>query len=115
MLYVPISSWTMETEGLKRIEAAGKDDKRQIITVFGASIGDFLPVQLVYQGKTSRCLHQVKFPTGWDITYSKNHWSYENTMKHYINNIILPYIRKKRDDLKLPHDYPALTFFNNFK
>ena len=114
--YVPVSSWTMETEGLKRIEVAGKDDKRQITAVFGASMeGDFLPVQLVYQGKTTRCLPQVEFPVGWDITYSENHWSNENTMKHYIDNIILPYIRKKRDDLKLPHDYPALTFFDNFK
>ena len=73
---------------------------------------DFLPVQLVYQGKTSRCLPQVEFPAEWDITYSENHWSNE----HYdIDNIILPYIRKKCDDLKLPHDYPALTFFDNFK
>ena len=42
MHYVPISIWTMETEGLKRIEVAGKDDKRQITAVFGASMeGDF--------------------------------------------------------------------------
>ena len=59
----------METEGLKRIEVAGKDDKRQITAVFGASMeGDFLPVQLVYQGKTTRCLPQVEFPVGGDIT-----------------------------------------------
>ena len=52
-------------------------------------------MQLVYQGKTSCCLPQVKFPTGWDITYSENRCSNENTMKHYIDNIILPHIRKK--------------------
>ena len=38
MHYVPISSWTMETEGLKRIEVAGKDDKCQITAIFGASM-----------------------------------------------------------------------------
>ena len=91
--YVPVSSWTMETEGLKRIEVAGKDNKRQITGVFGTSMeADFLPVQLVYQGKTTHCLPQVEFPIGWDITYSKNHWNNENTMKHYIDNIILPYM-----------------------
>ena len=36
--YVPVSSWTMEIEGTKRIEVAGKDDKRQITAVFGASM-----------------------------------------------------------------------------
>lgn len=40
--YVPVSSWTMETEGMKRIKVAVKDDKRQITAVFGASMeGDF--------------------------------------------------------------------------
>ena len=114
--YVPVSSWTMETEGTKRIEVAGKDDKRQITAVFGASMeGDFLPVQLVYQGKTTRCLPQVEFPASWHITYSENHWSNENTMKDYIHNIILPYVTRKRDELKLTPDYPALILFDNFK
>ena len=72
--YVPVGSWTMESEGAKRVEIAGKDDKRQITAVFGGSMaGDFLPVQLVYQGKTSRCLPKVNFPEGWHITYSASH------------------------------------------
>ena len=114
--YVPVSSWTMEIEGTKRIELAGKDDKRQITAVFGASMeGDFLPAQLVYQGKTTRFLPQVEFPTNWHFTYSENHWSNENTMKDCIHKIILPYITKKRDDLKLSAGYPALILFDNFK
>ena len=41
--YVPVSSWTMESEGLKRVELVGKDDKRQITAVFGCSLmGDLL-------------------------------------------------------------------------
>lgn len=41
--YVPVSSWTMEKEGSKRVEIAGIDDKRQITAVFaGTLIGDFL-------------------------------------------------------------------------
>ena len=54
---IPVSSWTMEVQGAKRVEVAGKDDKRQITAVFAGSMtGDFLPPQLVYQGKTERCL-----------------------------------------------------------
>ena len=47
--YVPISSWIMEQEGVKRVEVTGKDDKRQLTALFACSMsGDFLPIQLVY-------------------------------------------------------------------
>ena len=40
--YIPVSSWTMEKEGAKRLE---------ITAVFGGSLtGDFHPIQLIYQG-----------------------------------------------------------------
>ena len=47
--YVPVSDWTMEKRGSKRIEIAGIDDKRQLTAVFACSMtGDFLSPQLVY-------------------------------------------------------------------
>ena len=114
--YIPVSSWTMEVQGAKRVEVAGKDDKRQITAVFAGSMtGDFLPPQLVYQGKTERCLPHYQFPESWDITFSPNHWSNEHTMKRYVENIILPYIKDKKKALKLPDDYPSLLIFDNFK
>ena len=65
---MPVSSWTMEVEGSKRVELVGKDEKRQITAVFGGSMtGNFLPLQLVYQGKTTHCLLQVNFPEDWHI------------------------------------------------
>ena len=36
--YVPVSSWSMEVEGAKRVEVVGKDDKRQITAIFGVSM-----------------------------------------------------------------------------
>ena len=114
--YVPVSSWTIESEGSKRVELAGKDDKRQSTAVFGCSLmGDFLPPQLIYQCKTTHCLSQVKVPTDWHITYSANHWSNENTMKDYVGKIIIPYLQKKREELGLLPDQPALLLFDNFK
>ena len=94
--YVPVSQWTMERKGSKRVEVIGLNDKRQITAVFAGSLsGDFLPVQLVYQGKTSKCLPKVVFPEGWDITCTLNHWCNEETMKDYIKKIIIPYVEKK--------------------
>ena len=61
--YVPVSSWTMEKEGSKRVEIAGIEDKRQITAVFGCTItGDFLPIQIIYKGKTKKCLQSFAFP-----------------------------------------------------
>ena len=114
--YVPTPSWTMEKEGAKRVEMMGIDDKRQITAVFGASLsGDFLPPQLVYEGKTKRCLPSYSSPSTWNITYSTNHWSNEETMKEYIEMIILPYISKIKEDLQLPDEQGALLIFDNFK
>jgi len=65
------------------------DDKRQMTAVFGASLsGDFLPPQLVYKGKTKRCLPNYNFPSTWNITHLANHWFNEETMKEYIEAVI---------------------------
>ena len=77
--------------------------------------GEFLPPQLIYQGKTSRCLPCVKFPNEWHVTYSINHWSNEDTMKEYVENILVPYIDGKRKSLSLGNNFPALVLFDNFK
>ena len=114
--YIPVSSWTMEVEGAKRVEVAGKDDKWQITADFAGSMtGDFLPPQLVYKGKTECCLPQYQFPESWDIIFSANHWSNEQTMKRYVENIILPYIKDKRKTLKLPDNHPSLLIFDTFE
>lgn len=66
----------MATEGLKRVEVAGLGDERQLTAVLAASLaGDFLPPQVIYSGKTQRCLPTTKFPEDWNITYTENHWA----------------------------------------
>ena len=105
----------MEVRGSKRIKITGIDDKRQLTAVFGCSLaGDFLPPQLIYQGKTYRCLPSIELPEDWNVTYSHNHWSNEQTMQSYILKIIVPYIVKKREELKLAPTHPALVLFDNF-
>ena len=114
--YVPVSSWTMEKGGSKRVEIAGIDDKRQITAVFaGTLVGDFLPPQLIYQGMTKKSLPSVEFPSNWHVTYMYNHWSNETTMKDYLSSVLLPYIQQKRKELNFRNAYPALVIFDRFK
>ena len=112
---VPSSGWTMEQRGATRVEVTGIDDKRQITAVFcGSLTGDFLPLQLVYGGKTHRCHPRSKLPSDWDITHAPKHWSTEETTKGYIENIILPYIRRMREVLG-QESAPAIIIMDNFK
>ena len=114
--YVPVSEWSMAKEGSKRVEVTGLKDKRQITAVFaGTMSGDFLPVQLVYQGKTSRCLPTIEFPGDWHLTFSENHWCNERTMVDYVQKIFLPYVNHKRKELGLDKTHPALAIFDEFK
>lgn len=117
MKIVPSSSWTMEKKGTKRVEIVAADDKRQITAVFACSLsGTFLPMQIIYQGTTPRCLPKgVKFPADWHITYTANHWSNEETMVEYLKRVIIPYVSESRKKLKLSDDHPALVLFDVFK
>ena len=93
--FVPSSTWTMERRGERRVEMVGVNDKRQITAVFcGGASGKFLPVQLIYTGKTARCHPRYPSPPEWNVTHLCNHWSNEDTMEEYVDNIILPYAEK---------------------
>ena len=77
--------------------------------------GEFLPPQLIYQGKAKGCLPQFQFPSDWDITFTENNWANEIINQQYIVNILLPYLDQKRKDLKLSPDYHALILLDNFR
>jgi len=95
---VPSSQWTMEKRGTKRVEIAAINDKRQITAIFACTLsGNFLPIQLIYQGTTPKCLPKnVNFPSDWHLAYTANHWANEDTTVAYMDNIIIPYVQKER-------------------
>ena len=114
--YVPTSNWTMAEEGSNRVEIVGLGDKRQITAVLACSLsGDFLPPQVIYAGKTPRCLPSVSYPNTWHITFTENHWANERTTIDHINKILLPYIQATRQKLSLPLNHTALVIFDRFK
>ena len=95
--FVPTGQWTMHKAGEKIIPIANSDDKRQVTAVFAATLtGEFLPPQVIYQGKTVRCHPKVTVPDGWDVWHTENHWSNEVTMKRYLEKVIIPFLQRKR-------------------
>jgi len=100
--YVPMSNWTMEHKGAKRVEIAGSDDKRQLTALFSYTLSrKFLPPQVIYAGKSPACLPKVTILNGWNLTFTPNHWSNEQTIMTYLQAILIPYVEKTRADLNL--------------
>jgi len=65
---IPTENCTMHKAGAKVLPIAHSEDKRQITAVLAANaIGEYLPLQLIYKGKMTRCHPDVIFPPSWDI------------------------------------------------
>ena len=112
---VPSQNWTMEQQGTSRVEIAGINDKRQITVTLACSMsGELLPLQLLYQGKTTRCHLQYSYPPGFDVLHTPNHSANKETTMRFISNVILPYVKAIRAKNNTP-DQRALVIFDVFK
>ena len=90
---VPAASWTTELIGSKRVDITGVGEKQQITAVLcGSLTGDYLPIQLIYKGKTNYCHLNFHFYSGWHVTHSPKHWSTKDTMVDCIEEVIVPCI-----------------------
>ena len=96
----------MEFQGTKSVPIVGKGKKEQISGTFTITkTGEFLPMQLIWKGKTERFLpiekvgtkEGLKFPDGFNLAFTKNHWSNEEKAIEHIEKIIVPYVEKVRE------------------
>ena len=71
---------------------------------------DFLPIQLIYQGKPT-----CPFPREFYVTQTENHWANENTSLDLIKEILVSYVRKVRQKVCLPEDQQWLLIADVFK
>ena len=78
----------------------GLEDKRQITALLSCTMsGTLLPPQILYQGKLDQCHPNAQFPSDWDIFYTENHWSNEQSMLRFVDTIISLYINETREKL----------------
>jgi hypothetical protein len=109
---------TYEAKGKIQVGIAGLNEKAQITAVVtSTAAGNMLPVQLIFTGLSERSLPSASASAdarmeGFDITNTKNHWSSLETMKRYIKNIIDPYVKKTRTEMKLPDDQKVVLLMD---
>ena len=73
-LFGAAGKYTFSSKGSKNVPIKGLDDKRQITATFlvGAT-GSFLRIQLIYQGKSERCLPKFTFPSNFHVAFTPIH------------------------------------------
>lgn len=95
---IPAASWTYETRGSSSVAMIGAEDKRAITACLASSLhGDLLPLQLIFQGKTDRCLPAATAASkaaDVHMTCSANHWSSQETMRQWVSEVLLPYAER---------------------
>ena len=91
------SKVTFAPHGAKKVPISNIDDKRMITGSFCVSMkGDFIPIQLIYAGKTNRCHPKIKFPKRFHVTHTPIHWSNEKVHMKYLEKIVFPYVENVR-------------------
>ena len=97
---------TIHFKGGKSVPLVGKGKSKQITGTFSCTkSGIFLPMQLIYRGKTN-CCHPTgtEFLEGFNITHAKNHWSNEDKIIEHLESIIFPFAKSKRAELDLEEE-----------
>ena len=114
--YVSPGKYTFNPTGASTVPIKGIDDKRQITATFTVSLtGEFLPIQVIYGGKTKLRLPKFKFPSEFNITYSPNHWSNTEKSVELFEKIIFPYLEKVKREKCYPKEQMTLVIMDTFK
>ena len=114
--YVLVGRTTLAKKSTKTVPIKGSSVKRTITATFAISLqGDFLPMQLIYGGKTRKCLSRFKFPEKFSLTYKETHYSNEKEACKFIEEILQPYIKKVIERENLPVDQKSLVIMDVFK
>ena len=115
--YVSVGRMTMAEKNSKSVPIKGLTDKRNITLTFVISLaGEFLPMQVIYQGKTKASLpRNFVFPKGFCLTQNPKHYSNEEETLKLIDSIINPYLVQTRQQLKLPPTQKAILIWDVFR
>ena len=102
--YIPVGRQSLGKKGSKSVSITGSTDKRSITGTFIITLsGKFLPMQLIYGGKTKESLPRFKFPESFSLSANPKHFSNKAESLKVIEEIILPYVKQKRQELEKPY------------
>ena len=114
--YAPGCNIRLAPKVVKNVSIAGSTDKRTITATFSITMdGQFLPMQIIYGGKTSKSIPRVSFPVGFLDSVNPKYYSNEEESLKMMEHIVIPYVQKQSNTLKLDAEYPAMLLMDIFK
>ena len=113
--FVPGSSRIQAQIGRDSVQVGSSNDKRMITATFAITMnGVFLPMLLIYRGKTSRSFPRFKFPNSFTPSASEKHCSNKQESSKQLDDVVIPYVEVERKKLELPTQAILITM-NVFK
>ena len=110
---VPCRKNTMAQKGCQNVVIKGADDKRSITSTFAITLaGEFLPMQLIYGGKTLQSLPRYKFPDSFSLSVNETHYSNRKESVKLLEEIIIPYVEAERTSRQLDPNQKALVIMD---
>ena len=113
--YIPAMNHTIAKQNFKSVSIARSSDKRSITGTFTITLhGHFLPMQLIYGGKTKQSLPRFKFSDGLSLSCNAKDFSSAMESIKLVNEIVIPYVQSWRNELGKPKQV-ALVIMNVFQ
>jgi hypothetical protein len=113
--WCPAQNYTYAPKGQKKIVIPGQCDKRSSSgTIIVTQSGQFLPLQVIWEGKSNRSIPKSNYPNTIINCFAgpseprteankkkknSNKWQNKKTIKEYIDKIIHPYLSQIRNKL----------------
>ena len=115
--YVSLGRMTMASKNSSSVPIKGLTDKSNVTLTFVISLsGEFSPMQIIYQGKTSRSQPVgFKFSNGFAVSQNEKHYSNDAETLSLIDKVFKPFVERKKKELKLPLTQKALLIWDVFK
>ena len=114
--YAPVSNPLMAQNRSKHVAIEGSTYKNAITATFGITCDNqFLPIQLIYGGKTLQSLPRFEFPKAFLLSTKKKHFGNSTESLKFIDEISIPYVSSQRKRKELDVNHPALLFTDVFK
>ena len=89
--YVSSGKYAFDLKGSTTFSIKDVGNKRQITAAFTVSVsGFFLPIQLIYNDKTKRCLPKYHFPNCFNVTFTPNYWSVLKRLSACLRKLFFP-------------------------
>ena len=98
--YAPVSSQTLDKKNVKTVAISGLSCRKAMTATFGITFSNhFLPMQLIYGGKTAASYPKFDFPSSFSFSANEKHFSNTPESLKLINEVILSYVKEQRKSL----------------